>query len=464
MKRISHSADRVDDEEPAMRKAAISILLFTVISCGTADVEQAPPRTESFPRADYAITNVDVIPMDGADRVLQDHTVLIAGDRIIAVGYQIEIPAGARVIDGDGLYLIPGLAEMHGHIPPPSASRQQIEDTLFLYLAGGITTVRGMLGAPGQLELRAEARSNELLSPTLYLAGPSFNGQSVSSPEQARQMVRDQVREGWDLLKVHPGLTLEEYDAMAETANELGIRFGGHLPQAVPLFHALEMNQETFDHIDGYVEALDAHLGPIDPARLQEAVRRTLDADAWIVPTMALWETLYGTIDLETLLAYDELRYVPEAQVEAWSNAYRNRVASPQYDAVVARRVIESRTPILRALHEGGVPILMGTDAPQQFSIPGLSLPRELERMAAAGMTPYEILVSGTTNVGRYFSGEDTFGSIAPGHRADLLLLSRDPLEDASNIESIEGVMVRGRWVPRSELDERLREIENRAR
>lgn len=446
-----------------MRNAFFSILLLMIFSCSAADVEQAPPRSGPV-TASYAITNVAIIPMDGSDRVLQDHTVLVDGDRIVAVGYQIEIPARATVIDGRGRYLIPGLAEMHGHIPPPSASRQQIEDTLFLYLAGGITTVRGMLGAPGQLELREEARSGELLSPTLYLAGPSFNGQSVSSPEQAREMVRDQVREGWDLLKVHPGLTLEEYDAMAETANELGIRFGGHVPQAVPLFHALEMNQETFDHIDGYVEALDAHLGPTDPARLEEAVRRTLEAGAWIVPTMALWETLYGTIDLERLLSYDELRYVTQAQVEAWSNAYRSRVGSPQYDAVVARRVIASRVPILHALHRGGVPILMGTDAPQQFSVPGFSLRRELERMSAAGMTPYEILVSGTTNVGRYFSNADTFGSIAPGHRADLLLLSEDPLEDVSNVDSIEGVMVRGRWIPRVELDARLKEIENRVR
>jgi imidazolonepropionase-like amidohydrolase len=443
-----------------MRNALFSILLLTIFSCSAADVEP-PPRSGPV-AASYAITNVAIIPMDGSDRVLGDHTVLIDGDRIIAVGYRIDVPAGATTIDGRGRYLIPGLAEMHGHIPPPSASRQQIEDTLFLYLAGGITTVRGMLGAPGQLELREEARSGELLSPTLYLAGPSFNGQSVSSPEQARQMVRDQVREGWDLLKVHPGLTLEEYDAMAETADELGIRFGGHVPQAVPLSHALEMNQETFDHIDGYVEALDAHLGPINPARLEEAVRRTLEADAWIVPTMALWETLYGTIDLETLLSYDELRYVPRSQLEAWSNAYRSRITSPQYDGVVARRLIESRTPILRALHRGGVPILMGTDAPQQFSVPGFSLRHELGRMSAAGMTPYEILESGTTNVGRYFSNADTFGSIAPGHRADLLLLSKDPLEDVSNIDSIEGVMVRGRWIPRTELDARLQEIENR--
>ncbi|MBW3670565.1 MAG: amidohydrolase family protein [Acidobacteria bacterium] len=448
-----------------MRRAIHLFCLLTILGCTAGDVPPSPATTttESRSRA-LAIVDVDVVPMDGTERVLEDHDILVEDDRIIAVGPDLEVPAGATVIDGRGLHVVPGLAEMHGHIPPPTTSRQDIEDTLFLYLAGGITTVRGMLGAPGQLDLREQSLSGEILSPTLYLAGPSFNGQSVSSPEQARQMVRNQVEEGWDLLKVHPGLTRGEYDAMAETANELGIRFGGHVPQEVGLLHALEMNQETFDHMDGYVAALDAQAGPVDPGRLAELVRQTKNAKAWIVPTMALWETLYGTADLDTLQSYDELRYVPPAQIEVWTEAFRNRLQSPQYDAAVARRHIENRTVILRALHEGGVPILMGTDAPQQFSVPGFSLHHELDRMAAADMSSYEIIKSGTSNVGRYFANEDTFGSIAPGHRADLLLLSRNPLENHQNLSSLEGVMVRGLWIPRSEIDERLSDIERRAK
>src|SRR5690606_37125455 len=113
---------------------------------------------------------------------LPDHTVVVTGDRIVAVGpnAEVEIPSGARRIDGSGKFLIPGLAEMHGHVPPPTAPAELTEETLFLYLANGITTVRGMLGAPGQLDLRERANSGALLSPTLYLAGPSFSGGSVS--------------------------------------------------------------------------------------------------------------------------------------------------------------------------------------------------------------------------------------------------------------------------------------------
>jgi hypothetical protein len=407
-----------------------------------------------------AFVDVTVIPMD-TERSLPGQTVLVQGDRIIAVGpsASVAVPAGARRIDGRGKWLTPGLAEMHGHVPPPGAPQQYTDDVLFLYVANGITTVRGMLGADGQLELRRRTRTGELMGPTLYLAGPSFNGNSVNSPEEAVRMVREQRAAGWDLLKVHPGLTLPEYDAMARTASEEGIRFGGHVPADVGLMHALRMGQETFDHVDGYIEYAGGDGTPLDPVKLDSAVRATREAGAWVVPTMALLEVLFNTLSLDELQAYPELRYAPAQQVQQWAAAYRQRAGSPQYDAARARGFIEARQQVLAALHRGGVKILMGTDAPQQYSVPGFSLHREFPRMSAAGMTPYEILASGTRNVGDYFNRQDSFGTVAVGRRADLLLLDADPLADIANLQHISGVMVRGRWLSSEQIQARLAEI-----
>lgn len=429
-------------------------LAFALTACASsADGSASPLGTATV------FENVTVVPMDGAERVLEGHSVVVRGDRVLEVGPagSVTVPSGAAVIDGRGRYLIPGLAEMHGHVPPPSAPAIDTEETLFLYLASGITTVRGMLGAPGQLELRERAAAGDILSPTLYLAGPSFNDRSVSSPEQAAEMARQQAAEGWDLLKIHPGMTRAEYDAMADAALEAGIRWGGHVPADVGLLHAIARGQDTFDHVDGYVEALDGDQGPIDPDALDELVRLTRQAGAAVVPTMALWEVLYGTADLDVLAAYPELAYVSPTVVQRWTDgAVQRRDAA---DPAASRSVIDNRVRVLEALHRGGAQILMGTDAPQLFSVPGFSLHRELPYMVQAGMTPYEILASGTTAVGAYFSGSDTFGSIAPGHRADLVMLESDPLEDASHLADIEGVMVRGRWVSRAELDQRLEAI-----
>ena len=403
------------------------------------------------------IRNVNVIPMTG-EKVLGGQNVIVENGRIASVGTMLaKLPAGTKVIDGTGKYLTPGLAEMHGHIPPPNAPPNVVEDVLFEYVANGITTVRGMLGHPGQLELREKAKRGEIVAPNLYLAGPSFNDRSVNSPEEAVKKVRDQKREGWDLLKVHPGLTRDEYDAMARTARADKIRFGGHVPVDVGLLHAIEMGQETFDHMDGYVEYLEGDKGPVDPKKLTDVVKRSRAAGVWIVPTMALWEVLYDTIDLKTLRSYDELKYVSQTAVDQWTRMYNERFDQMPREA--AQNVVDNRIRVLRALSEGGVKILMGTDAPQQFSVPGFSLHRELQWMRRAGMTPYQIMVSGTRNVGEYFRSQDNFGTIEKGKRADLILLEANPLDDIANVSKIAGVMVNGRWFPREEIDARLATI-----
>jgi cytosine/adenosine deaminase-related metal-dependent hydrolase len=252
-----------------MRRLALLFSLFFVV----------PAVADTF-----VIRNVTVIAMNGITPPMKQN-VIVRDGKIESVSPKVaKMPEGTKVIDGTGKFLIPGLAEMHGHIPPPTAPADAIADTLFLYLANGITTVRGMLGHPGQLDLRERAASGALASPNLYLAGPSFNGNSIKSAEEAVERVRQQKKEGWDLLKVHPGLTREMYDAMAKTAREEKIRFGGHVPEDVGLLHALEMGQETFDHIDGYAEYLDADKGPLDKKKLQDVVKRTRQAGAWIVP------------------------------------------------------------------------------------------------------------------------------------------------------------------------------------
>jgi imidazolonepropionase-like amidohydrolase len=441
-------------------KFAAYLLSVLVIAIASLTLAQSVREQNATKAPVTAFVNVNIVPMD-RERVIENQTVIVRDARIAEIGpaNKIKVPDGATRVDGAGKYLMPGLAEMHGHIPPPNAPRAYTEAVLFLYTANGITTVRGMLGAPNQLELRDKANRGEIVSPTLYLAGPSFNGNSVNSPEQAVSMVRQQKQEGWDLLKVHPGLTRDEYDAMAKTAKEVGIRFAGHVPAEVGLIHALEMGQETIDHVDGYIEYLNGDAGPVDETKLADVVRRTKAAGAWIVPTMALWETLIGFSDLNTLTAMPELKYAPPQQVEQWKTLHQNRLTQPNFDRKKAELIATNRMRILKALHDGGVRILLGTDAPQQFSVPGFSIHREMALMLKCGFTPYQIIQSGTKNVGDYYKGKDNFGVIEVGKRADLILVEGNPLKDVANITKRIGVMARGRWLPESEIRRKLDEI-----
>jgi imidazolonepropionase-like amidohydrolase len=436
----------------------LCLVVLLLVGCGIpADTTGASVRTKN---QSVAFVNVNVVPMD-SERVLSDQTVLVRGEQIVQVGpaRKVKVPAGALRIDGRGKYLMPGLAEMHGHIPPPQAPKEFTEAVLFMYVANGVTTVRGMLGAPGQLELRERANRGELLSPTLYLAGPSFNGNSVNSPAQAIEMVREQKREGWDLLKVHPGLTRAEFDAMAKAAKEVGINFAGHVPAEVGLPHALAMGQETIDHLDGYVEHLGAEEAMVDTAKLAEVVRLTKQAGAWVVPTMVLWETLLGVPDIEQLLVTLGLRYMPAQQIASWEKAHRARQSAPGFDRKKAALIAINRKRILKALHVGGVRIIFGTDAPQQFSVPGFSVHREMALMVDAGMSPYEVLRTATRNAGEYYQQRARFGMVAAGQRADLILVNGNPLKDVGHVARRSGVMVRGRWLSEEEIQQRLESI-----
>lgn len=453
--------------------AAVLPALLSLLFLGSAHARVTPDASRPVLATDApvplsdavtAFVGANVLPMD-RERVLRDHTVVVRQGRIMEVGPRpsVQIPEGATVIDATGKYLMPGLAEMHGHTP----GGPMAEPVMFLYVANGITTVRGMLGAAGDLELRARANSGEIVAPTLYLAGPSFRGATVSSPEDADARVRQQYREGWDLLKVHPGLTVEQYDAMARAAQEVGIRFAGHVPADVGLHHAIRMGQETFDHLDGYLEALDAFDRPMDPAALAELVRLTREAGAAVVPTMVLWEVgIIGAGDADEMSAWPEMRYWPRENipmvvegVEGWAARQRNAARGAALNPDRTRQWMTNRDALLKALADGGVRVLLGTDSPQIFSVPGFSLHRELAHMARAGMTPWQILESGTRNVGEYFQGKDSFGTVAVGRRADLLLLNRNPLEDVAHVADRAGVMVRGRWFSEAEIRAGLEEL-----
>lgn len=445
-----------------MKTQILLLFLLNTFLLGFGDIA----LSQNVSNEDKAFVNATVITMLDQE-VLEDHTVVIREDRIHQVGSsdEIEIQEGAEVIDAEGMYLIPGLAEMHGHIPPVDGSNEHpsryLEDMLFLYLAGGITTVRGMLGHTNQLELKEKVNNSEMTGPNLYLAGPSFSGGSIDSPEQATDLVWQQVEEGWDLLKIHPGLTLEEFRAVAEAAAESEIAFAGHVPSDVGLKNAIELGIETIDHIDGYIDFMDAAETPVSDEKLEEAVQLTVENNVWIVPTQAVWETLIGAADYEALLQYDELKYMPPQIRQNWENFVQNRNENDPYHTPETAKIhAENRQILLKSLHDGGVKILLGTDAPQVFSVPGFSLRRELPLMESAGLSPFEILKTGTRNVGEYFADKDEFGTITEGSRADLLLLPDNPLEDINVITEHQGVMVRGQWFSRNNIDEKLSEIE----
>jgi len=413
-----------------------------------------------------AFEGVSVIPMD-RERVLSDQTVVVTGGRISAMGAvgQVTVPAGATRVDGRGQFLIPALAEMHAHIPSGQAAAQA-ERVLFMYVANGIGTIRSMLGDPAHFRLRERAMRGEIVAPTMYLSGPSFNGQTAATPAAADARVTEQQKAGYDLLKIHPGVPRDAFDALAATAGKVGIPFAGHVPAAVGLRRALEAKYATIDHLDGYVEALARPGAPasqgfgvnlmphVDESRIPELVALTRAAGTWNVPTQILLENWYGPEDVEAMRDWPEIRYADPAEVAQWVATKRKNVQAVA--AEQRERFIALRRRIIKALHDEGAGLLLGSDAPQVWNVPGFSIHRELATYVAAGLTPYQALATGTRNVAAHAGTLDRTGTIETGKRGDVVLLLGNPLEDIANTSRVAGVLIGGRWLTKAEIDRRL--------
>ncbi len=417
----------------------------------------------------YLFTNGHLVTMTDDQVIASD--LLVDGDRIAAVGTDLASD-GAIIVDMQGGYLMPGVAEMHAHVPQPSADRQYRDDVLFLWVANGVTTARSMLGHAEHLSLKKRIERHEVLGPRIVTSGPSFNGNSVSSPEQAAAMVRSQVEAGFDFLKIHPGLTRAEYDAMADTAHQLGIEFAGHIPLDIGLRHALSQGQLTVDHADGYVRALVPGFGPqtpgyrssfgvglverVDLNLLPELVTATRAANTWVVPTQTLLENFAG--DIDELTNRPEFRYLPPPTRANYRRAIEGRGGNRD----AGKALVNLRQAIIIGLHNGGAGLLLGSDAPQIFNVPGFSIHRELQSLVDAGLSPYDAIATGSVNVARFFDMQDEFGQLRSGLAADLILLEHNPLERIEHTRGIRGVMVRGRWLDEATRSQGLADIARR--
>ena len=448
-----------------MKKFLALPLLIAVLSCSA-----------QTPGGETLFRNANVIPMTG-ETVLKNHDVLVSNGEILSVGKTgtLKYSKDARIIEAGGKYLMPGLAEMHAHVPPID-DLEPMKEVLKLFLYNGITTIRGMLGHPRHLELRSKIKNGELIGPHFYTSGPSFNGNSVKTPEAGAQMVRDQKQAGYDFLKLHPGLTKENFAAIAKTAKEVNIPFAGHVSYDVGVWRAIDAGYASIDHLDGFVESLvpgiesipEQQLGPFgmyiaknaDPQKIPALMKALKDKNIWVVPTQALAERWFSPVkDADAFAKEPEMIYMKEEVIKNWVNSKKNIMNNPNYKADEINNFIDLRRKLIAACQHNGVGLILGSDGPQVFNVPGFSVHHELKYMVDAGLTPYQALQTGTVNVAKYLN-LDNSGMIKPGYKSDLVLLDANPLENISNTRKIAGVMIGKTWITNQEITTELKKLE----
>ncbi|GHM99395.1 amidohydrolase [Cytophagales bacterium WSM2-2] len=408
--------------------------------------------------------------------VLENYDVVVKDGKVKAMGksQSVKFDKAALVVDAKGKYLIPGLAEMHAHVPPID-DINPMKEVLMLFALNGVTTVRGMLGHPRHLELRKKIEEGEIMGPKLYTSGPSFNGNTVKSAEEGIRMVKEQKAAGYDFLKLHPGLSRENFDAIVKTANEVKIPFAGHVAWDVGIWHAIESNYKSVDHLDQFVEGLipnvketketDAGFMAIyiankaDESIIPKLMAGLRDHHIWVVPTQTLAEGwLSSEITTAECAALPEMKYMDPATAKRWAEAKDRSTNDPRYKKENFPAFLKLRRKLILECQKNGVGLLLGSDAPQVYNVPGFSIHRELKSMVNSGLTPFQALQAGTVNVARYFDRSNS-GSVKEGNVSDLVLLNANPLTDISNTSQIAGVMLNNRWLSREFIDAELKKL-----
>ena len=421
--------------------------------------------------------SVNIIPMDW-ERIVENQTVVVKNGVISSIGdaSRIKYSKDALVIEAKGKYLIPGLAEMHAHVPPID-DIEPMKEVVLLFAVKGVTTIRGMLGHPRHLELRSKLKSGEIIGPRFYTSGPSFSGGTVKTAASGSDMVRQQKQAGYDFLKLHPGLTKETFSAIAKTAKEVNIPFAGHVSYDVGVWTAIESGYATIDHLDGFVESLVPGIENIteqqnglfamfssaqaDTTRIPKLMNALREKNIWVVPTQALAERWFApNKDAEELRKEPEMIYMQPNTLNSWVTSKKNLMSNPNYNAASVTRFISLRRKLIYECNRNGVGLLLGSDAPQVFDVPGFSVHHELQYMVDAGLTPYEALRTGTVNVARFLKRANDMGTIKKGAVSDLILLNGNPLAGIHQTKNIEGVMLGNRWLSKTYIESALKKLE----
>jgi len=444
-------------------------------------------QSKQFDSKPLEITDVTVIDTTGAP-AKPGQTVVVEGNRISQVGdaKKVHAPKGAQVVNARGLYVIPGLWDMHVHV-------WETDRTFPLFIANGVLGVRNMGGHLDDLKRwRAQVVNGELLGPHMVISGPLVDGLNpahpdhsvvVHDPAEGRAIVDSLKQSGVDFIKVFDNLTPDEYNAIAEESKKVGLPFAGHLPHGVwasdastagqlsieHLFGSLEESSKNFDQIlhlndsppaspaekaSRALALLKLEVGGYDPERLKNLAVLFVKNGTWQVPTLVASKDM-SLLNDDAVMKNPLLAYIGAKDRKEWNDLRDRLIADnpPEY-WTLHKAAYQEELAITREYHRNGVSMLGGTDAGgPPFVIPGFDLHDELAALVDAGFTPLEALQSVTLDAAQFLGRTGDFGTVANGKAADFVLLDANPLDDIHNTRKIRAVVVQGKYLDRAALD-----------
>jgi imidazolonepropionase-like amidohydrolase len=443
-----------------------------------------PAEAEDYP-ARTAFSNVNAVDL-ASGQILRNRRIVIAGDRVVAVQDASTPPqVGVDLVPADGKFMIPGLWDMHAHVVH--------ESYLGLFVANGVTGVRDMgggLDAPGDgcesvepsvlRRWRSEAIAGKRLGPELLISGPAVSGTGwptsipARTPAEARAAVGALRRQGADFIKVYDRIPLAAYQVLVSEAKRSGLWFAGHVLDNVGPLAAIQAGQRSIEHVrdamlvcftgspdelerffaeDRWGEA-DKQWGRTAHAACPNIIAALQAGDVWLTPTLVVEKSKVSVEDARHV-SDERRRHLPQSVRRGYAAYVKAKLAQSPAERASERLWWRTQQRLAQRMNKFGVKLLAGTDSACEGGLPGFSLHDELEELVTAGLSPLEALRTATVEPARYFGRTDE-GRVLPGHRANLLLLDANPLDDIKNTQRISLVVLRGKVLRPQHLD-RLR-------
>jgi hypothetical protein len=415
------------------------------------------------------------------ETIVKNQTVLVRGNRITEIGpsEKVKIPKSAVIIDGDGAYLMPGLADMHIHLRNDWPLSQ-----LDMYLANGVTTIRDLDGKAFMLKWRDEIKAEKRIGPTIYVSSPAILGDEKNPLE-----LLTQYQSGWDCIKLYSYFSRADYQKAMQKAKELKQYTVGHIPFSVGLDGVISAGMNEIAHLEelfyelvefdrdvkhprknwlAYILQTAAEQYAADIAldskelrekyadRISKIVEAVKTAGIPVTTTLTVQESgRLKAMKPEMFLARPENVYLPRSYIDAFRREEEKYQVQGRMPGI--ELLFQFIFAILHELIEKETLLVLGTDAGtgRMGIVPGFSIHDELRILTENGFTPFEAIAAGTKNaadVVAAMTGKDEFGTIEIGKRADLILVNENPLKHVSHIKNYRGVMAAGKWYDKNYL------------
>ncbi|MEM0909365.1 MAG: amidohydrolase family protein [Pseudomonadota bacterium] len=404
------------------------------------------------------------------DEVIPNGSIIIENGVITKVSAENIVEPDLRTIDASGLTALPGLVDMHVHY--------WAERDGPLYIANGVTTVRNMWGAGQTIRLDHGAEAGDFIGPKVYSPGPLIDGLEpvwgdasliVENVEQAIGAIRAQKAIGFESIKLYEKLNPEVFQASITEAKRLNMQIYTHTPQDMSITEVLKLQPDSLEHFDDAEEYLASDdfepsfeklnylslWASADPAKMPILANLFAENSVSNCATLAVTIRLYQTkLALEQWSNSKFSKYIEKPTMNWWRNSARRSLQRMDNELVSSAR--EKQLLFLKSLYDANAPLLIGTDTPNPFVVPGFSIHDEIADFIEAGIPIKEVLKIATRGAAEFLKADGDFGRIAEGLRANIILVEGNPLEDVAVLRTPTWVISNGRSYNREQLDEML--------